>query len=885
MSKYIKQNIAKLVTWIIVLILGIVMLPNISSLVAEKGQTKIPDTAKSQVAKTIQKDWGHRISNTRQVVLVFNNGDQALTHKQKDRINDTIDKIKDDKSKYDIKGVTAPNDSEATKKQLISKDKSTQIVQLDVGKRDSVRKMNQKLVKEVKTSGVKTYVTGSDILNDDFSVAIEEGLKKTEVIAIVFILIVLILVFRSPIVPLISLGTVGLSFIVALSAVMNLAKYTGFTISNFTQVFMVVVMFGIGTDYNILLYNQFKNDLIEGMDKETATKHSLKVAGKTILYSGSTVLLGFLTLALAKFSIYRSATGVGIGVAILLLALLTVNPFFMSLLGNKVFWPSHNSKESNHSKLWDWLSGHSAKNPLIALGIIVILAIPMLLTYNNKLNYDTVVELPANYSAKQGFKTVQKHFSKGTAEPTTIYIKSNHKLDNESDLRVIDNLTNQIKGIDGIKTVASVTQPGGDKLDQLYVNDQLKTLTSQTSKAQAGLKELQKGLTGGDFDASQLEDIGAKATLIGQELKSIQSTSGSSVSGQQLMTALQQKMAAAGQPLSQTQMTILSGAASQEMASVSSMQTRLQAIATYTQAIGNDAQTLGNELKGQQQKMATAGGSVGRLNDGLSESNDYLKELRDSSASNTLFVPKAVLESDTFKDSEDVYLSSNKKAAKITVVLDSDPLTAKSIKKVESLQTMINNNIKGTSLKKASVSIGGQTSETSDTSSIANQDFLRSAVIMLVGITLALMLVTHSILQPFYIIASLLLAYVGGLGITRFISSTFLGENLLGWNVPFFTFVMLVALGVDYSIFLMMKYREFGNEDAGDRIVKSAGIIGTVVISAAIILGGTFAALIPAGVLTLTQVAVGVISGLVILVFLIPAMNSSLIRLTYPRKN
>ncbi|MCZ3394016.1 MMPL family transporter, partial [Enterococcus faecium] len=136
-----------------------------------------------------------------------------------------------------------------------------------------------------------------------------------------------------------------------------------------------------------------------------------------------------------------------------------------------------------------------------------------LLTYNNKLNYDTVVELPANYSAKQGFKTVQKHFSKGTAEPTTIYIKSNHKLDNESDLRVIDNLTNQIKGIDGIKTVASVTQPGGDKLDQLYVNDQLKTLTSQTSKAQAGLKELQKGLTGGDFDASQLEDIGAKATL------------------------------------------------------------------------------------------------------------------------------------------------------------------------------------------------------------------------------------------------------------------------------------------------------------------------------------------------------------------------------------
>ncbi|KRN93933.1 MMPL family transporter [Pediococcus stilesii] len=883
MSKYIKQNIAKLIAWLAVLILGILMLPNISGLVADKGQTKIPETAKSQVAKMIQKDWGHKISNTRQVVVVFNNDDKALSEKQQSKINHTIDELKNNKHKYDIKGITAPNDSSTTKKQLISDDKTTQIVQLDVGKRDSVRKMNQELTQNVKTSGVKTYVTGGDILNDDFSVAIEAGLKKTEVIAIVFILIVLIWVFRSPIVPLISLGTVGLSFIIALSAVMNLAKYTNFTISNFTEVFMVVVMFGIGTDYNILLYNQFKNDLIEGMDKETATKHSIKIAGKTILYSGSTVLLGFLTLTLAKFSIYRSAAGVGVGVAILLAVLLTVNPFFMSVLGNRVFWPSHNATESNHSRLWHWLSSRSAKNPILAIGIIGILAIPAIVGYSNKLNYDTVVEIPSNYSSKQGFKTIQKHFSKGTAEPTTIYIKSKQTLDNESDLRVIDNVTNQIQGVKGIKTVASVTQPGGEKIDQLYVNDQLKSLTSQTAKAQDGLRELQNGLSAGNFDATQLQDIGAKATLIGEELKSIQAAGGNSANGEQLITALQQKMTAAGQPLSQTQISILAGAASQQSASLSSMQSRLQAIAQYTQTIGSDAQSLGNDLQSKQQQMATASGSIGELNDGLTKSNDYLKQLQDSSASNTLFVPDAVLKSDTFKKSENVYLSSNKKVAKITVVLDSDPLTAKSIKKVENLETMITNSIKGTALKDASVSIGGQTSETSDTSSIANQDFVRSSAIMLIGITIALMFVTRSVLQSFYIIASLLLAYVGGLGITRVISSTLLGESLLGWNVPFFTFVMLVALGVDYSIFLMMKYREFDGDQPGDRIVKAAGLIGTVVISAAIILGGTFAALIPAGVLTLTQVAIGVISGLVILAFLIPTMNSSLIKLTYKK--
>ncbi|MCT6859514.1 MAG: MMPL family transporter, partial [Apilactobacillus sp.] len=90
-------------------------------------------------------------------------------------------------------------------------------------------------------------------------------------------------------------------------------------------------------------------------------------------------------------------------------------------------------------------------------------------------------------------------------------------------------------------------------------------------------------------------------------------------------------------------------------------------------------------------------------------------------------------------------------------------------------------------------------------------------------------------------------------------------------------------LGVDYSIFLMMKYREFGSVDETPekQIQHACAVIGTVVISAAIILGGTFAALMPSGVLTLIQVAIGVIVGLIILVFIIPMLISALIKLTY----
>ena len=209
------------------------------------------------------------------------------------------------------------NDNYAAKAQLISKDKTTEIVQLNIANDHStVSNVNKALTKAVKTSGIRTYVTGVRILEDDFSASVQEGIKKTELITIFFIFIVLVIVFKSPIVPIISLLTVGVSFITSFSIVTNLVEKFNFPFSNFTQVFMVIVLFGIGTDYNILLYDKFKENLSKGMSNHDATNDALRKAGKTILYSGSSILIGFSALGLAKFSIYQSAVGVAVGVAV-----------------------------------------------------------------------------------------------------------------------------------------------------------------------------------------------------------------------------------------------------------------------------------------------------------------------------------------------------------------------------------------------------------------------------------------------------------------------------------------------------------------------------------------------------------------------------------------
>ena len=73
------------------------------------------------------------------------------------------------------------------------------------------------------------------------------------------------------------------------------------------------------------------------------------LAGRTILYSGLSVFIGFAALSFAKFSFYRSAVSCSVGVLVLLAVLLTLNYFFMAVLGRKLFWPSHNFKVQQSS--------------------------------------------------------------------------------------------------------------------------------------------------------------------------------------------------------------------------------------------------------------------------------------------------------------------------------------------------------------------------------------------------------------------------------------------------------------------------------------------------------------------------------------------------------
>lgn len=1029
MSKLKNWRSLSFLLWIVITITMIVTMPNMDKLVKEKGHITIPNTEQSSIADKMIREMDKDGTEKYDVIAVFNSGSKAaLTTEQKDEIIKTINALQNEKEQLGIKEVVSHLDNKDLEKQLISKDNTTILTQISVDKKHGeISKIANGLHNKIKPKGVKTYLTGSDLIAGDFLTSSQEGVKKTEVISIIFILVVLIIVFRSPIVPIVSLLTVGVSYLVSMGIIAHLVDQFNFPFSNFTQVFVVVVLFGVGTDYNILLYTRFKEELSKQENAFLATKETFKSAGKTVLYSGIAVLIGFASLALASFKLYQSTSAVAIGVAVLLLVLTTLNPFFMVLLGKGMFYPVKTFKGHEDSRLWGFLAKNSVVRPFAALIIVFVISIPFLMKYSNTLNYNDLFEVDNKYESKKGINVIEEHFPPGFSSPSTLVIQSDNKLDEASSLQTLDELTDKILKVKGVSEVYSPTRPTGERIKELYINKQAGKLNTGLGDANGGIKDINDGLTAakdkmGSKDSNSLANVQklidgtneAKngVTALGTALHQLSSGINDGAQGAQQieggLTSVNENINVLSNATSQLhtgyaqlekglssydqyfgsisqaidgakkgyeQIEVLMtnfiqtkpelandpnilqtiGIAKEAQKQLGVLSNELNQLATHHKAamgsfkeanqsllkVDNGLKEMNNGVTKLQKGAADlkngldegASGSkqianksselqtgltkindgqgqlltglkdlqeqMGQLQSGLSKSTEglekvsnglgdaqkYLGELNESKSSEKFYIPKEVLEGEDFQKALNTYMSHDRKTAKMTIILDVNPYSKEAMPIIEEINKTIDGTLNGTELKSTKKAIGGTTARNVDLKEVTGQDFLRTATIMLIGIAVVLLVITRSFLNTIFIIGSLILAYFASLGISEQISTHILNVESLSWNVPFFSFIMIVALGVDYSIFVMMRYNELEGDPA-TKIVNASRHIGGVVLSAALILGGTFAALIPSGVLTLIQVAsvVGV-ALLLLAIIVMPILIPALIGLTNKMKN
>ncbi|MFD2504353.1 MMPL family transporter [Paenibacillus septentrionalis] len=253
-----------------------------------------------------------------------------------------------------------------------------------------------------------------------------------------------------------------------------------------------------------------------------------------------------------------------------------------------------------------------------------------------------------------------------------------------------------------------------------------------------------------------------------------------------------------------------------------------------------------------------------QVTDGIGSAEGYLKGLVSSPDKQLAgwYMPEEAIGSEEFAPVLDQYMSEDRKLITFDVIMEHNPYALESIEIIDSLSVVVNGQLTDTALEGADVQIGGVTSMNNDLMHMSSDDYSKTVTLMLIGIFLILLLLFRSIVIPIYVVASLLITYSTSLAITELVFVDIAGLTGISWAVPFFGFVMLIALGVDYSIFLMDRFKENADMPPTTAIHEAMKSMGSVIMSAAIILGGTFAAMLPSGVMSLLQIATLVLCGL-----------------------
>jgi RND superfamily putative drug exporter len=307
--------------------------------------------------------------------------------------------------------------------------------------------------------GLRAYVTGALGFNADFEEVFAEIDVKILLVTVALVLVLLGLIYRSPVIALIPLVVVGIAYGIAQGLVYLYAK-SGATVSDNGTSILVVLMFGVGTDYCLLLVSRYREELRRFEDKHDAMGHALRRAGPAILASGLTVSLTMLVLLLADVGSTHSLGPVSaIGVGVALLAGLTLLPALLAIAGRRGFWPRRRIVELRADEaaeervgIWRRVGERVLHRPGLALASTVLLfgaGALGLLAYQE--DYSVAGAFKQQTESAEGFEVLQRSFPAGALFPASVLVMREGGPPTRADVAAVQR---RIAGVPGVAEVS-----------------------------------------------------------------------------------------------------------------------------------------------------------------------------------------------------------------------------------------------------------------------------------------------------------------------------------------------------------------------------------------------------------------------------------------------
>ncbi len=304
------------------------------------------------------------------------------------------------------------------------------------------------------SNGLSAHVAGPAALAADFGSAFKGLDVKLLIGTGAVVIVILLLVYRSPILWVVPVGVVALALFVAQALVYLAASRFGLQSNGQSQGILTILVFGAGTDYALLLISRYREELRRRASSIGALVAAWRGAAPAIVASGATVVLSLLVLLLSEQGANRTLGGSSaIGVAVVMVAMLTLMPAILALGGRRLFWPlmpRHGDAAANaeHPSTWERIATVVGRRPraiwLAATALLVLMVAGLTNLAASGLPADQ--QYTTQLDSVAGQKVADRHFTKPAG--SALYVVTSATSATE--------VTDRLLSVDGVASVIPV---------------------------------------------------------------------------------------------------------------------------------------------------------------------------------------------------------------------------------------------------------------------------------------------------------------------------------------------------------------------------------------------------------------------------------------------
>ncbi|MCY3783153.1 MAG: MMPL family transporter [Chloroflexi bacterium] len=311
-------------------------------------------------------------------------------------------------------------------------------------------------------AGLTVAITGpAGIISDAVEVFASIDFRVT-LFTVLFVLVLLLLIYRSPALALLPLAGVGWTLVIAQGVAATLAENAGLLLNGQVTALMSVLMFGAGTDFTLFIVARYREELRQQPDRWRAMQVALRRVGPAIASSAGTTIAAMLALLLATFGSFQTMGPVlALAMFLMLLSGLTFIPAMAVLLGRAAFWPGRmHVTGTEHSRIWSRVADFVTRRPVATFTATFVLLVAFAAgTPTITPNFSFIGGFPDDAESKIGAQIMDDAFGAGELAPTNVYLNTDNVLTSLVD---VDRVAEAIADIPGVTRVSGPTRPTGE---------------------------------------------------------------------------------------------------------------------------------------------------------------------------------------------------------------------------------------------------------------------------------------------------------------------------------------------------------------------------------------------------------------------------------------